>query len=74
MLREQNSTLVDLLDRAMDKGLLIDVDIIISVAGIPLLGLKLSAALAGVDTMKKYGLWSEKEASRAQITPARQKA
>jgi hypothetical protein len=54
--------------------LLIDVDIIISVAGIPLLGLKLIAALAGVDTMKKYGLWSEKEASRAQITPARQQA
>jgi len=51
--------LVDLLDRVLEKGLVINADIIISVAGIPLLGVNLRAALAGMETMLKYGLMRE---------------
>ncbi|MDP2663677.1 MAG: gas vesicle protein [Dehalococcoidia bacterium] len=59
--------IVDLLDRVLDKGLIIDADIIISVAGIPLIGVNLRAALAGMDTMVKYGLLREWDQSiRAQ--------
>lgn len=61
--RETHATLVDLLDRILDKGLVIYADIIISVAGIPLIGVNLRAALAGMETMLKYGVmqaWDEK--------------
>lgn len=53
------ATLVDLLDRVLEKGLVINADIIISVAGIPLLGVNLRTALAGMETMLKYGLMRE---------------
>jgi len=53
------ATLVDLLDRVLDKGLVIDADVVISVAGIPLLGVKLRAALAGMETMIEYGIMSQ---------------
>ncbi|MDO9463984.1 MAG: gas vesicle protein [bacterium] len=61
--RNVQATLVDLLDRILDKGLVINADIIISVAGIPLIGVNLRAALAGMETMLKYGVmqsWDEK--------------
>jgi len=61
-IREKHATLVDLLDRVLDKGLVINADIIISVAGIPLIGVNLRAALAGMETMLRYGLskdWDE---------------
>lgn len=55
-------TLVDVLDRVLDKGLVIQADVIISVAGIPLIGVNLRAALAGMETMLQYGMlkaWDE---------------
>ena len=61
-LRERRYALVDLLDRLLSKGLVINADVIISVANIPLIGLNLRAALAGMDTMLKYGFmqsWDE---------------
>ncbi|MEW6684987.1 MAG: gas vesicle protein [Candidatus Edwardsbacteria bacterium] len=61
--RDARVTLVDLLDRVLDKGLVINADIIISVAGIPLIGVNLRAALAGMETMLEYGMmkaWDEK--------------
>lgn len=56
-----SATLVDLLDRVLDKGLIIDADIIISVAGVPLIGLNLRAALAGMDTMVRHGFMRESD-------------
>lgn len=53
------ATLVDLLDRVLDRGLLINADIIISLAGVPLIGINLRAALAGMETMVKYGIMRE---------------
>lgn len=67
--RDTHATLVDLLDRVLDKGLILDADLIIHVAGIPLLGVKLRAALAGMETMLKYGIWQDwDEALRAIAT------
>ncbi len=51
----RHATLVDLLDRILDRGLLIDTDIVITLAGVPLLGLSLRAAIAGIDTMEQSG-------------------
>ena len=53
------ATLVDLLDRVLDRGLVINADIIISLAGVPLIGINLRAALAGMETMVKYGVMRE---------------
>jgi hypothetical protein len=58
-IRDTQATLVDLLDRILDKGLVINADLIISVAGIPLIGVNLRAALAGMETMVKYGVMRE---------------
>jgi len=61
--RNTNATLVDLLDRILDKGLVIHADLIVSVAGIPLIGVNLRAALAGMETMLNYGImqaWDER--------------
>lgn len=67
--RDTHATLVDLLDRVLDKGLVLDADLIIHVAGIPLLGVKLRAAIAGMETMLKYGIWQDwDEAQRAIAT------
>jgi len=53
------ATLVDLLDRVLDKGIVIHAEIMISVAGIPLIGVNLKAALAGMETMLEYGMMEE---------------
>ena len=49
-------TLVDVVDRILDKGLVINADITVSVAGVELLGIKIRAALASFETAAKYGL------------------
>lgn len=50
---------MDVLDRALDKGLIVNADVMISLAGVPLIGLKLSLALAAIDTMIEYGVWND---------------
>ena len=62
------ATLVDLLDRVLDRGLVVNADIIVSLAGVPLIGVNLRAALAGMDTMLKYGFmreWDQRVRSQA---------
>ncbi len=49
-------TLTDVLDRLLDRGLIVNADIVISVAGIPLVGIVLRAAVAGMETMLAYGM------------------
>ena len=60
--KDVECTLVDVLDRILDKGVILNADVIISVAGIPLIGVNLRAALAGIETMLDYGMmeaWDE---------------
>ena len=72
--RNSHATLVDLLDRVLDKGLVINADLIISVAGVPLIGVNLRAALAGMETMLEYGLMKEWDArTRAWESERRKK-
>ncbi|MFC2071676.1 gas vesicle protein [Chloroflexota bacterium] len=70
--RDTHATLVDLLDRVLEKGLVLNADLIINVAGIPLLGVNLRAYLAGIETMLKYGIWQDwDEAQRAIVAKER---
>jgi hypothetical protein len=72
--RNSHATLVDLLDRVLDKGLVINADLIISLAGVPLIGVNLRAALAGMETMLKYGVMEEwDERTRAWESEQRKK-
>jgi len=54
--KDDSSTLVDVIDRILDKGLVINADICVSVAGVELLGIKIRAAIASFETAAKYGL------------------
>ena len=53
------ATLGDLLDRILDKGLFLRADLVVSLAGIPLIGVTLSLAVAGTETMLKYGVMTD---------------
>jgi len=54
--KEVSGGLADVIDRILDKGLVINADIAVSVAGVELLGIKIRAALASFETAAKYGL------------------
>ncbi len=54
--RDGGNTLADVIDRVLDKGLVINADICVSIAGVELLGIKIRAALASFETAAKYGL------------------
>jgi hypothetical protein len=74
---ERENNLVDLLDRLLKKGIILNADLIISVAGVPLIGINLKAALASIETMLDYGMmeawdestreWYEKELTNKRI-------
>ncbi len=53
---ERGTGLADVIDRILDKGLVINADIAVSVVGVELLGIKIRAALASFETAAKYGL------------------
>jgi hypothetical protein len=60
--RVRQATIDDLLERVLDKGIVLSTDLIIGVAGIPLIGISLRAAIASVETMIEYGFmkaWDE---------------
>lgn len=44
------------IDRILDKGLVINADVVIDIAGTELLGIKIRAALASFETAAEYGL------------------
>jgi hypothetical protein len=61
--RAEPGALVYLLDRVLEQGLVLDADVIIHVAGVPLIGVKLQALVAGMETMLKYGIWEDWDAA-----------
>jgi gas vesicle structural protein len=52
----KNGSLADVIDVILDKGLVINADITVSVAGVELLGIKIRAALASFATAARFGL------------------
>ncbi len=51
-----SATLVDVIDRVLDKGIVINADIAISIAGTELLNIRIRAAIASFETAAKYGM------------------
>ncbi len=52
----KSQNLADVVERILDKGLVINADIAVSVAGTELLGIKIRATLASFETAAKFGL------------------
>lgn len=66
--RRDDDALVDVLDVILRDGVVLKADIIISVAEVPLVGVQLTALVAGMETMTEYGLfesWDDDRRSRA---------
>lgn len=61
---KDEDAIVDLLDVILRDGVVVRADVIISIADVPLVGLKLTAVLAGMETMTEYGLFREWDAER----------
>ncbi|MGM0928968.1 MAG: gas vesicle protein [Actinomycetota bacterium] len=54
--RDREGTLTHVIETLLDKGLVINADITVSVAGVELLGIRIRAALASFETAARYGL------------------
>lgn len=53
---QTSGTLADVIDRILDKGLVINADIKVNVVGVELLEIRIRAALASFETAAMYGL------------------
>lgn len=51
--------IVELIDRTLNKGIILNADLVITVANVPLLAANLRLALASVETMLKYGVMKD---------------
>ena len=54
-----NDAVVDLLDVILRDGVVIEADVVVTVADVPLVGINLRAAVAGMTTMTRYGIFEE---------------
>ncbi|MFP8905507.1 gas vesicle protein [Streptomyces atacamensis] len=75
--RDPRVTLDDLVEVLLNKGAVLHLDLIVSVADIPLIGVSLRAAIAGMETMLEYGMlrrwdedtraWAERSTGRREL-------
>ncbi|MGW0606029.1 gas vesicle protein [Streptomyces sp. NPDC002644] len=75
--RDPRVTLDDLVEVLLNKGAVLHLDLIVAVADIPLIGVSLRAAIAGMETMLEYGMlrqwdestraWAERSAGRRDL-------
>ncbi|GAA4800510.1 gas vesicle protein GvpJ [Streptomyces ziwulingensis] len=64
--RDPRVTLDDLVEVLLNKGAVLHLDLIVAVADIPLIGVSIRAAIAGMETMLEYGMMRDwDEATRA---------
>lgn len=57
--RPEGHAIVDVLDVLLTEGAIVQADVVVTVADIPLIGINLRAAIAGMTTMVEYGLFTE---------------
>lgn len=72
--RDPRVTLPDLLEVLLNRGVILHLDLIVAVADIPLIGVSLKAAIAGIETMLQYGMmrqWDEQTRAWVQRSISR---
>ncbi|WP_227373859.1 gas vesicle protein GvpM [Haladaptatus halobius] len=67
---KDDHAVVDLLDVLLRDGAVIQADVVITVADVPLVGLSLRAAIAGMTTMTDYGYFEEWDAVQRRLARA----
>lgn len=60
--RDLRATLPDLVEALLNKGVVLHLDLLIAVADVPLIGVSLRAAIAGIETMLEHGMLREWDA------------
>ena len=69
--RQQSTNLADILERVLDKGIVIAGDIQINLLDIELLTIKLRLLIASVDRAREMGInWWESDSSLQSLEPA----
>lgn len=69
--RESDDAVVDLADVLLRDGVVVEADVLVSVADVPLVGLELRAAVAGMTAMREAGLltaWDEEVRGRGPVS------
>lgn len=56
-----DDAVVDVLDVILRDGALVEADVVVTVADVPLVGIRLRAAIAGMSTMTRYGLFEARD-------------
>jgi hypothetical protein len=69
-----DDAVVDLLDVLLRDGAMIQADIIVTVADVPLIGINLRAAVAGMATMREYGFFEDWDAATRTQAVGEQRA
>ena len=59
---DDSHAVVDLLDVLLRDGVIVQADVVITVADVPLVGINLRAAIAGMTTMTEYGFFEDWDA------------
>lgn len=57
--RGGDHAIVDLVDVLLTEGAVLQADVVVTVADVPLIGINLQAAIAGMATMTEYGVFTE---------------
>jgi Gas vesicle protein. len=64
--KDDTHAIVELIDVLLRDGAIIQADVIVTVADIPLIGISLRAAIAGMTTMTEYGIFEEWDVNHRQ--------
>lgn len=65
--RNHPHAVVDLVDVLLREGAVVDADVVVTVGGVPLVGIRLQAAIAGMATMTEYGLLTDLDRERRRV-------
>jgi len=72
--KTESHAIVDVIDVLLREGAMIHADILISVADIPLIGINIQAAVAGLSTMQEYGFFEQWDAETRRRSEERRSA
>ena len=69
--KTESHAIVDVLDVLLREGAMIQADVLISIADIPLIGINLRAAVAGLTTMREYGFFENWDVEKRRTSEER---
>lgn len=69
--RDDGHAIVDVLDVLLREGAMVQADVLITVADVPLIGINLRAAVAGMTTMREYGFFENWDLEKRRVEKGR---